>query len=200
MEIFIIWKQHLQNLPRTVLPNTTESIIRILRLQVMRETPLIIPTAPIFRWITPPMFLMLWIYRMSSRPFIHQVPYFMHSSARSCQTGPAAAKLVKTIADHYKLPYYTLSPTYSICAEHGYLAGEHNVCPVCGKNAEVYSRITGYYRPVQNWNEGKTQEYKNRTTYNVPSSLLKNGSQEQKTGKRNRQKVGDAVRHLFIYH
>ncbi len=95
----------------------------------------------------------------------------------------AAAKLVKTIADHYKLPYYTLSPTYSICAEHGYLAGEHSVCPVCKKNAEVYSRITGYYRPVQNWNEGKTQEYKNRTTYNISGSVLKNGSQEQKTEK-----------------
>ncbi|WP_394522503.1 ribonucleoside triphosphate reductase [Lacrimispora sp. JR3] len=85
----------------------------------------------------------------------------------------AAAKLVKTIAEHYKLPYYTLSPTYSICSEHGYLAGEHSTCPVCGKGAEVYSRITGYYRPVQNWNEGKTQEYKNRTMYDFTSSVLK---------------------------
>ena len=95
----------------------------------------------------------------------------------------AAAKLVKTIADHYKLPYYTLSPTYSICAEHGYLAGEHSVCPVCGKKAEVYSRITGYYRPVQNWNEGKTQEYKNRTTYKISGVLIKDSSQEQKADK-----------------
>lgn len=85
----------------------------------------------------------------------------------------AAAKLVKTIAENFKLPYYTLSPTYSICAEHGYLAGEHSTCPVCGKKAEIYSRITGYYRPVQNWNEGKTQEYKNRTTYEISSSRLK---------------------------
>ncbi|MFR3729440.1 ribonucleoside triphosphate reductase [Lacrimispora sp.] len=85
----------------------------------------------------------------------------------------AAAKLVKTIADHYKLPYYTLSPTYSICSEHGYLAGEHSTCPICGKGAEVYSRITGYYRPVQNWNEGKTQEYKNRTTYELAGSAPK---------------------------
>lgn len=85
----------------------------------------------------------------------------------------AAAKLVKTIADHYKLPYYTLSPTYSICSEHGYLAGEHSTCPICGKGAEVYSRITGYYRPVQNWNEGKTQEYKNRTTYDLAGSAPK---------------------------
>lgn len=87
----------------------------------------------------------------------------------------AAAKLVKTIADNYKLPYYTISPTYSICREHGYLAGEQFTCPICGKNAEVYSRITGYYRPVQNWNEGKTQEYKNRTTYDIAQSALKKG-------------------------
>lgn len=84
----------------------------------------------------------------------------------------AAAKLVHTIADHYKLPYYTLSPTYSICKDHGYLSGEHNTCPVCGKPAEIYSRITGYYRPVQNWNEGKAQEYKNRTTYDTLHSSV----------------------------
>ena len=64
-------------------------------------------------------------------------------------------------------PYYTISPTYSVCADHGYLAGEHFTCPVCGKKAEVYSRITGYYRPVQNWNDGKSQEYKDRRTYQV---------------------------------
>ncbi|HIX14155.1 MAG TPA: ribonucleoside triphosphate reductase [Candidatus Hungatella pullicola] len=87
----------------------------------------------------------------------------------------AAAKLVRTIAENYRLPYYTLSPTYSICAAHGYLAGEHSTCPVCGRPAEVYSRITGYYRPVQNWNEGKTQEYKNRKTYNIARSVLKRG-------------------------
>lgn len=82
----------------------------------------------------------------------------------------AAAKLVKTIAENYKLPYYTISPTYSVCKEHGYISGEHNHCPTCGNTAEVYSRITGYYRPVQNWNEGKTQEYANRTTYEVEHS------------------------------
>ena len=79
----------------------------------------------------------------------------------------AAAKLVKTISDNYKLPYYTLSPTYSICSEHGYLAGEEEICPICGKKTEVYSRITGYYRPVQNWNDGKMQEFKNRKEYVV---------------------------------
>ena len=85
----------------------------------------------------------------------------------------AAAKLVKTIAENYKLPYYTLSPTYSICREHGYLAGEVKTCPHCGKNTEVYSRITGYYRPVQNWNDGKLQEYKNRVEYDIEKSELK---------------------------
>ncbi len=87
----------------------------------------------------------------------------------------AAANLVRTIAENYKLPYYTMSPTYSICKNHGYLAGEHFTCPVCGETAEVYSRITGYYRPVKNWNEGKTQEYKNRTAYDIGSSQLKHG-------------------------
>ncbi len=85
----------------------------------------------------------------------------------------AAAKLVRTIAENYRLPYYTLSPTYSICKEHGYLAGEQKVCPHCGKVTEVYSRITGYYRPVQNWNDGKLQEYKNRTEYDIDNSVMK---------------------------
>lgn len=85
----------------------------------------------------------------------------------------AAASLVRKIAENYKLPYYTMSPTYSICKEHGYISGEHFACPVCGKKAEVYSRITGYYRPVQNWNDGKTQEYKNRTVYDVENSCMK---------------------------
>ena len=82
----------------------------------------------------------------------------------------AAAALVRKIAQNYRLPYYTLSPTYSICQEHGYLAGEQKVCPVCGKGTEIYSRITGYYRPVQNWNDGKTQEYENRRLYDIPYS------------------------------
>lgn len=85
----------------------------------------------------------------------------------------AAASLVKKIADNYRLPYYTLSPTYSVCSTHGYIAGEHFTCPHCGEPAEVYSRITGYYRPVQNWNDGKTQEYKNRQLYDIGRSTLK---------------------------
>ena len=79
----------------------------------------------------------------------------------------AAAALVKKIAENYELPYYTLSPTYSVCVDHGYLTGEQYTCPICGKKAEVYSRITGYYRPVQNWNDGKSQEFKDRKTYQV---------------------------------
>ena len=85
----------------------------------------------------------------------------------------AAADLVRTIANNYKLPYFTLSPTYSICKEHGYLTGEQATCPHCGAPTEVYSRITGYYRPVQNWNDGKLQEYANRTEYDIEHSELK---------------------------
>ncbi|MEE3409660.1 MAG: anaerobic ribonucleoside-triphosphate reductase, partial [Erysipelotrichaceae bacterium] len=85
----------------------------------------------------------------------------------------AAANLVKKISDNYKLPYYTMSPTYSICPEHGYITGEAYTCPKCGKKTEVWSRITGYYRPVQNWNDGKVQEFKHRKEYNLESSVMK---------------------------
>lgn len=81
-------------------------------------------------------------------------------------------KLVRKIAENYKLPYYTMSPTYSICEDHGYLAGEVWKCPICGKETEVYSRITGYYRPVKNWNAGKSQEFKDRKTYDPNTSVL----------------------------
>ena len=87
----------------------------------------------------------------------------------------SAANLVRKIAENYKLPYYTLSPIYSICKNHGYIHGEVNTCPECGAETEVYSRITGYYRPVKNWNDGKAQEYKNRKSYNL------NCSKEQTT-------------------
>ena len=84
----------------------------------------------------------------------------------------AAASLVRKIAENYRLPYYTMSPTYSICKDHGYIAGEHFTCPECGGKTEVYSRITGYYRPVQNWNNGKAQEFKDRKVYNIGASHL----------------------------
>ena len=85
----------------------------------------------------------------------------------------SAMKLVRTIAENYKLPYYTMSPTYSVCLDHGYLAGEQKECPHCHKKTEVYSRITGYYRPVANWNDGKAQEFKERKTYEPKKSTLK---------------------------
>jgi ribonucleoside-triphosphate reductase len=79
----------------------------------------------------------------------------------------STASLVRKIAEHYRLPYYTISPTYSVCPDHGYIAGEVWECPVCHKKTEVYSRITGYYRPVQNWNDGKAEEFRERKTYDV---------------------------------
>ncbi|MBQ7523211.1 MAG: ribonucleoside triphosphate reductase, partial [Oscillospiraceae bacterium] len=85
----------------------------------------------------------------------------------------AAANLVRKIAENYKLPYYTMSPTYSVCKNHGYLTGEQYTCPHCGEKTEVYSRITGYYRPVQNWNDGKSQEFKDRKVYDIGNSHLK---------------------------
>ncbi|MBO4896884.1 MAG: ribonucleoside triphosphate reductase [Clostridia bacterium] len=84
----------------------------------------------------------------------------------------AAANLVRKIAENYRLPYYTLSPTYSVCKNHGYITGEEYECPSCGEHTEVYSRITGYYRPVQNWNAGKSQEFKDRKIYNIANSHL----------------------------
>ena len=91
----------------------------------------------------------------------------------------AAANLVRKIAENYKLPYYTLSPTYSVCKKHGYIPGEAFTCPECGESTEVYSRITGYYRPVQNWNDGKAQEYKERKVYDIENSKLTSKLKEE---------------------
>ena len=77
----------------------------------------------------------------------------------------SAMDLVRKIANNYRLPYYTISPIYSVCKNHGYITGEKYECPECGEKTEVYSRITGYYRPVGNWNVGKTQEFKDRKLY-----------------------------------
>ncbi|MDD6194839.1 MAG: ribonucleoside triphosphate reductase [Lachnospiraceae bacterium] len=111
----------------------------------------------------------------------------------------SAAKLVRTIAENYRLPYYTMSPTYSVCKEHGYIAGEHFTCPHCGAKAEVYSRITGYYRPVQNWNEGKSQEYKNRRLYDIEHSVLKKPAKNIVTITKDDVKVepANSVKYLF---
>ncbi|HOF65746.1 MAG TPA: ribonucleoside triphosphate reductase [Bacilli bacterium] len=82
-----------------------------------------------------------------------------------------AATIVRKIAENYRLPYFTMSPTYSICKDHGYLVGEVSVCPHCGKSTEVYSRITGYYRPIKNWNDGKIAEFKNRKEYRLGEQI-----------------------------
>ena len=90
----------------------------------------------------------------------------------------SCASLVRKIAENYRLPYYSISPTYSVCKNHGYIAGESFTCPDCGEEAEVYSRITGYYRPVKNWNDGKTQEYKDRKVYDIGKSILKKSASD----------------------
>ena len=91
------------------------------------------------------------------------------------------ANLVRKIAENYKLPYYTISPTYSVCTTHGYITGEQHTCPECGKPTEVYSRITGYYRPVANWNDGKSQEFKERKEYNLANSTFRAKKEEKCT-------------------
>ncbi len=93
----------------------------------------------------------------------------------------AAANLVRKIAENYRLPYYTMSPTYAVCRNHGYLVGEQYTCPECGEKTEVYSRITGYYRPVQNWNDGKTQEFKERKVYDIENSKLTHEGPKEET-------------------
>ncbi len=95
----------------------------------------------------------------------------------------AAADLVRKIAENYALPYYTMSPTYSVCKNHGYISGEAFTCLECGEKTEVYSRITGYYRPVQNWNDGKSQEYKDRKVYDIENSVLKHPKSSDKEQK-----------------
>ena len=109
----------------------------------------------------------------------------------------AAANLVRKIAENYRLPYYTLSPTYSICKTHGYLAGEQFTCPECGQPAEVYSRITGYYRPVQNWNDGKAEEYRERKLYDPEHSVLKGSRAAAAASAQAPQ--SDAVREDAVY-
>jgi len=79
----------------------------------------------------------------------------------------ACKLLVRRIAENFRLPYYTVTPTFSVCADHGYLSGEQFRCPQCGRQTEVYSRVVGYFRPVQNWNEGKQEEYRQRLEYKI---------------------------------
>lgn len=111
----------------------------------------------------------------------------------------SAANLVRKIAENYQLPYYTLSPTYSICKNHGYLAGEQFTCPKCGESAEVYSRITGYYRPVQNWNDGKSEEYRERKLYDPQHSVLKCSAQSAKTNQPEQANVTSTDNAAYLF-
>jgi anaerobic ribonucleoside-triphosphate reductase len=75
--------------------------------------------------------------------------------------------LVKKVMENYRIPYFTISPTFSICKDHGYITGEHFNCPTCKKQTEVWTRVVGFHRPVQNWNKGKQEEYKERLEFVV---------------------------------
>ncbi|GAG74358.1 unnamed protein product, partial [marine sediment metagenome] len=101
-------------------------------------------------------------------------------------SGEAAKRLLKKIAYNSRIPYITITPTYSICSDHGYLRGEHPNCPDCGKNAEIYSRVVGYFRPVRNWNEGKQEEFKQRLEYKEKIALEKDFSEK-------RQRIASSV-------
>jgi len=80
-------------------------------------------------------------------------------------TWKAAADLVRKVAWNFHIPYFTLTPTFSICSSHGYLKGEQPQCPICGAKCEVYSRVVGYLRPVDQWNDGKQAEFALRRTF-----------------------------------
>ena len=83
----------------------------------------------------------------------------------SLEDGESCKNLVRKIAERSRLPYYTITPTYSICPNHGYLPGNYPLCPSCGHETEVYSRVVGYFRPVRNWNEGKQEEFRQRKSF-----------------------------------
>ncbi len=86
-------------------------------------------------------------------------------------SGEACKNLVKKIAENTRLPYFSITPTFSICKEHGYIAGEKPICPKCGQETEVYSRIVGYFRPIKNWNSGKQEEFKDRLEFSEEKSI-----------------------------
>ena len=121
-----------------------------------------------------------WTSRTICRLCTRRVRYSTPSSAKNCPTGRRRLPRQED-RGQLQLPYYTLSPTYSICKDHGYLAGEQYVCLHCGQKTEVYSRITGYYRPVQNWNDGKAQEFKDRKVYDINHSTLKGHKHAEET-------------------
>jgi ribonucleoside-triphosphate reductase len=81
--------------------------------------------------------------------------------------GAVCQKLIKRIFENFKLPYFTFTPTFSICSDHGYIEGEALECPQCGRKTEVYSRIVGYLRPLRQWNRGKQEEFRQREEFKV---------------------------------
>jgi ribonucleoside-triphosphate reductase len=89
---------------------------------------------------------------------------FIGEAVNSVET---TKNLVRTLAENYNIPYYTITPTFSVCEEHGHIKGEHFTCPYCGSDCEVWSRVVGYYRPIQCWNEGKQEEFKDRKEFVV---------------------------------
>ena len=98
----------------------------------------------------------------------------VHTFVGEAVSDPQAVKaFVRMVCRNYRLPYFTLTPTFSICEEHGYLNGEVHVCPHCGKQTEVYSRVVGYIRPIQQWNEGKQHEFSRRKTYRVAETAVR---------------------------
>ena len=111
----------------------------------------------------------------------------------------SASKLVRKIAENYELPYYTLSPTYSVCKNHGYISGEQYTCPICHADTEVYSRITGYYRPVRNWNDGKVQEFKQRKTYRITAApITEKTAKKKEVHESSRNAASDASELILI--
>ena len=96
----------------------------------------------------------------------------LHIFAGEQVSDPTVIKeMVRRICQNYHLPYFTFSPTFSVCQSHGYITGEQPVCPHCGSATEVYSRGTGYLRPVANYNDGKKQEYGDRTKFRLPEQV-----------------------------
>ncbi len=98
----------------------------------------------------------------------------VHTFVGEAVSDPQAVKaFVRMVCQNYRLPYFTLTPTFSICEDHGYLTGEVHACPRCGKKTEVYSRVVGYIRPIQQWNEGKQHEFSQRKTYRVAEASVR---------------------------
>ena len=97
------------------------------------------------------------------------------------EQGESIKKLVKTVCENYRLPYFTFSPTFSICPQHGYLIGEQPICPQCHQPTEVFSRIVGYLRPVSQWNEGKKAEFKLRKTFHPIKNIETKEQHQEKT-------------------